>query len=88
MRNSILRAELHHLPRTRHTQARLQRPCLVIDAAVDHSTVVSRLMPSHASLFLKNHYAQTREALTHLHGKREPNNPPADHSNVIGHKLA
>src|ERR1035438_6227193 len=45
MRNPMSRAELHHLPRPRHTKPRLQRSRLVINPAVDHSAIVSRLMP-------------------------------------------
>src|SRR5260370_13380276 len=86
MRNPMSRAELHHLPRPRHTKPRLQRSRLVINATVDHSAIVSRLMPSHSRLFLQNHHAQARELLGRLHGKRKPHNPPANHRNVISHK--
>jgi hypothetical protein len=81
------RAELHHLPRPRHTQPRLQRSRLVINPAVDHPAVVSRLVPSHSRFFLQNHHPQPRKPLAHLHGKRKPDNPAANHRNVISHKL-
>src|ERR1019366_4261822 len=86
MRNPMPRAELHHPPRPRHTKPRFQRSRLVINAAVDHPAIVSRLVPRHSRLFLQNHHPQPGKPLAHLHGKRKPNNPPANHRNIISHK--
>ena len=85
MRNPMPRAELHHLPRPRHTKPRLQRPRFVINAAMDHPAIVSRLMPSDPRLFFQNGNSHARELLDRLHGKRKPNNSSANHRNVISH---
>src|SRR5580698_4472314 len=88
MRDPMSRAELYHLARPRNAQPCLERSRLVINTAVDDSAVMSRLVPSNGRLFFQHHDAQARELLGRLHRKRKPNNPAADHRNVISHKLA
>jgi hypothetical protein len=51
--DAMLRAERHHPPNTLNGQAGLRRTWLVVQPAMQDSTVVSGLVPAGAVFFLK-----------------------------------
>src|SRR4051794_29222367 len=77
-------AEFDHAPNSLHCQSRLLRPGLVVEAAVQHSTVVSGLMASGAAFLFENDNLDARVSAYDLMCGCQADNPRTDYNDFHG----
>lgn len=80
-------AVLVHQPRTLDAQPGLQRPGLVVDAAVDHPGVVARLVLRGRGFAFQDHDGVVGAPSSPFPGHRQADDPGADHRKVVGHGI-
>src|SRR5918995_6150998 len=83
VRDPILPAELHEPLCSLLTEAGLQAPRLVVDAAVNHAAVVAGLVVGPIRLLLEHHYARVRVTVQKRLGSGEPDDTAAYHREVV-----
>ena len=75
-------AKFNHCSRTGNTILRLQGTGFVIDAGVNHATVVTRLMASDGTLLFENGNTAVAKAASRFQGRRESNDSTSDDDEI------
>src|SRR3990172_4313010 len=81
--NAILFAKAHHLRRPPDGNARLERAGLVVDARVEDSAIVPRLVEPDFGLFLQDQDRGARLPAQELEGGREPHDSASHDDHVV-----
>src|SRR5262245_22617663 len=83
MRHAFFLAKRHHLPDASHSQACLDGPRLIVEAAVQDPAIVARLVPPHSILFFQDGDPGTWLALAQTVSGSQPHDASANDQYVL-----